>query len=77
MLYWLLNVSMYILGGISLDYRYQITVFPVFLCFVALGLEHYKIDKDERRKRGYFILSYSILVLFIILFYNLRGLANA
>lgn len=77
MLYWLLNVSMYILGGISLDYRYQITVFPIFLCFVALGLEHYKIDKAKRQQRGYFILSYSILVLIVILFYNLRGLANA
>lgn len=74
MLYWLLNGSMYILGGISLDYRYQITVLPVWLCFTALGMDCYQ--KNKEKKTHYFILLYSLLVLFVIIFYNLRGLAE-
>lgn len=74
MLYWLLNGSMYVLSGISLDYRYQITVFPAWLCFTAFGMDWYRMNKG--RKVYYFILLYSLLVLLVIMFYNLRGLAN-
>lgn len=69
LLYWFLSVLLYVFAGVALDYRYHITVFPVWLLFVALGIKVYNEDKKERK----IPVLYISVVLILIFIYNLRG----
>lgn len=61
----LASFVMYVVCGIALDMRYQITAFPAFILIAAKGLQVYK------GKKLYFQL-YVLLIIVVIFYYQLR-----
>lgn len=63
--YFLLHTIMVVLAGVSLDMRYQITMFPLSLPFIAKSLQEQKISRT-------FFLIYIIVLFGLTWFYNKR-----